>query len=150
MHPLKRILSKFTVSIMLTLLCTPAHSFDPLTLILLRFVRDQMISAGIESAVDRAIDQSSTGSPVGTQPAIPNLPLGMDDTQLRRLIDEGFVHLTAVQRDEVYESLQRILLDPKNASAAPKIIAELALKASAVSSSQFKPCNRSVVDFPSV
>ena len=116
--------------VVLAAVCTPAFSLDPLTLILLRLVRDKLISTGIESAADRA---SAPGTPPAVaQPALPTLPLGMDDAQLRRLIDEGFVHLTAAQRSEVYDSLRRILLDPKNAAEAPALIADLATKASAV------------------
>ena len=62
----------------------------------------------------------------------PALPLSMDDTQLRRLIDEGFVHLSYTQRTEVYDHVRRILLDPANALEAPLLIADLAQKASAV------------------
>lgn len=132
MHSLRHILAKLMVGVALTLFCVPAHSFDPLTLILLRFVRDQMISSVIEGAVDRASGASTARSSVGTPPASPLLPLGMDDFQLRRLIDEGFVHLSAVQREEVYESVRQILHDPKNAASAPAIVTDLALKASAV------------------
>ena len=42
------------------------------------------------------------------------------------------MHLSAAQRNEVYESVRRILLDPENAYDAPAIIADLAMKASAV------------------
>jgi hypothetical protein len=48
------------------------------------------------------------------------------------LIDEGFVHLTTAQRDEVFAGVKRILDDPKNSVIRLQIIEELALKASAV------------------
>ena len=110
--------------------CAPAAALDPLTLILLRLVRDQIISRTIETAVDHA--SSLPRSPVVAQPRDPVFPLGMDDTQLRRLIDEGFIHLSVNQRDEVFSALRRILLDPRNAADAPGILADLAVKASAV------------------
>ena len=113
----------------LAVLCAPAYSLDPLTLILLRIVRDKLISAGIEGAVDRAGANVTAPS---AAPLSPVLPLAMDDRQLRQLIDEGFVHLTASQRDEVYSHVRRILLDPKHAFEAPSILADLAIKASAV------------------
>ena len=123
-------LSLLAATVFLAVVSTPAYSLDLLTLFLLRIVRDKVISVGIEAAAERA--SAAAAPPVATQPSAPVLPLGMDDTQLQRLIDEGFVHLSASQRREVYESVQRILLDPKNAAEAPAIIADLAIKASAV------------------
>ena len=126
---LVRQLRQVVAILLLSALGTPAYSLDPLTLILLRIVRDKIISAGIESAVDRANGPNANSPPVA---AVPSLPLNLDDTQLRQLIDEGFVHLTVVQRGEVYQHVRRILLDPKHAAEAPSIIADLAIKASAV------------------
>ena len=125
-----RALTVFLAGAVLATLSTPALSLDPLTLILLRMARDRLISAGVENVIDRFA--ASPRAPVTVQPPASTLPLGMDDTQLQRLIDEGFVHLSAAQRNEVYESVRRILLDPKNAYDAPAIIADLAMKASAV------------------
>jgi hypothetical protein len=71
-------------------------------------------------------------APPAAYPGFPAALHGLDDAQLRRLIDEGFIHLTASQRDEVYASVRRILADPKNAADVPAIIADLAIKASAV------------------
>ncbi len=129
MSALRRSLAQLSVGLALAVLCAPAYSLDPLTLILLRIVRDKLISAGIEGAVDRAGANAAAPS---AAPLSPVLPLAMDDTQLRQLIDEGFVHLTASQRDEVYSHVRRILLDPKHAFEAPSILADLAIKASAV------------------
>lgn len=125
-----RVVAVFLAGAVLATLCTPALSLDPLTLILLRIARDKLISAGIESVVDRPA--ASARAPAAVQRPAPALPMGMDDTQLQRLIDEGFVHLSAAQRNEVYESVRRILLDPINAYDAPAIIADLAMKASAI------------------
>ena len=130
---MQRALSKIAAvlaALLLAGVCTPAYSLDPLTLILLRILRDKVLSAGIESAAERAMEPSKV--PVLPQPLYPALPLTMDDAQLQRLIDEGFVHLTWSQRREVYESVRQILLDPKNAAEAPALIADLAIKASAV------------------
>ncbi len=132
MHRVAHNVRLILAGVVLAAVCAPAHSLDPLTLILLRIVRDQMISAGIEGAVDRAAAVNAVTPPAAVQPTSPTLPLSMDDSQLGRLIDEGFVHLTTAQRTEVYASVRRILLDPKNAAEAPAIIADLAFKASAV------------------
>lgn len=121
--------SKFAVLLLLCTLSAPAYSLDPLTLILLRIVRDKVISMGIEGAVDRASVPNANRS---VAPAMSRLPLNMDDAQLQQLIDEGFVHLTASQRNEVFQHVRRILLDPQHAAEAPSIIADLAVKASAV------------------
>lgn len=102
----------------------PAQAMDPLTLLFLRALRDHAISNGIEAAV--------------TQPAeVPRLPTpsqypgGLDDRTLRRLIDEGFVHLSSDQRATVYAEVRKILNDPQHFASRPIIIEELAIKASA-------------------
>jgi len=112
----------------LAMVCIPASAFalDPLTLILLRVVRDKVLSTGLETAVERVPSPSVQHVPQ------TNLPLGLNDGQLKRLIDEGFVHLSSSQRSEVYDSVRRILLDPTNAADAPGIVADLAVKAAAV------------------
>jgi len=99
---------------------------DPLTLILLRMLRDKIITAGLEGAYDRA------NAPRPKLAPDARLPLGLDDSQLRRLIDEGFVHLNAVQRGEVYSAMRAILLDPKNIPISESLVADLAQKASMV------------------
>ena len=120
---------RLAAGLLMAVLCTPAHALDPLTLFLLRVLRDKIISAGIEASVERATIAAPSQPPVALQ---SGLPLSMDDTQLRQLIDEGFVHLTTAQRGEVYQHVRRILRDPKNAVQAPAIVADLAVKASAV------------------
>lgn len=96
---------------------------EPLSMFLLKLLRDQVISAGIENAV--------TGASVPPPAPLTNV-YGITEEQLRGLIDEGFVHLTSAQRAEVYSSLTRILTDPKNALSRPLIIEELAVQASVV------------------
>ena len=63
--------------------CAPAFSADPLTLLLLRLLRDKIISAGIESAVERAATPQSVPPPVRSLPGLPYA--GFDEAQLRRL-----------------------------------------------------------------
>lgn len=127
MHPMRRVV----VAMAIAVFCAPAFSADPLTLLLLRLIRDKIISAGIESAVERASAPVSRAPPASPT-AIPGIAFGFDEAQLRLLIDEGFVHLTAAQRGEVYASVRRIIADPKNAADVPAIITDLAIKASAV------------------
>lgn len=126
------ILQRFTRAVFVTLLFTAgsAQAAEPLTLFLLKMLRDQMATAAIESAVN------SVPPPV-EKPLASNALAGVygfDEHQLRALIDAGFVHLTPAQRADVYASLTRMLADPRNALARPLIIEELAQHASAVRS----------------
>jgi hypothetical protein len=122
---------RFTRAAFVTLLAAalPAQAADPLTLYLLKILRDQMASAALESAVN-SLQQPSVPKPAG--PAALQGVYGVSEEQLRGLIDTGFVHLTAAQRAEVYARLTGMLADPRNALARPLIIEELAKQASAV------------------
>jgi hypothetical protein len=120
--------------VLIAMFSAPAFGADPLTLLLLRVIRDKIISAGIESAVEHA---GRRASPQTAAPALlrslPGLPYaGFDEPQLRQLIDEGFIHLSASQRSEVFAGVMRIVSDPKHAADVPAIITDLAIKASAV------------------
>jgi hypothetical protein len=106
---------------------TSAFALDPITLVLLRMLRDQIVSKTLEAAADAPASLRSS-SPFDAVPP----PVTFDDAKLESLIDEGFVHLTDVQRAEVYRSVKAMLADPKNAGSRSMIIEELALKASAV------------------
>lgn len=121
---------RFTRAVFVTLLAAtvPVQAADPLTIYLLKILRDQMASAAIESAVDNL----SSPAVKPTAPAALIGVYGVSEEQLRGLIDTGFVHLTPAQRDDVYAKLTRMLADPQHALARPLIIEELAKKASAV------------------
>jgi hypothetical protein len=106
---------------------TSALALDPITLVLLRMLRDQIVSKSLEAAMETPAAGRSA-SAFDTVPA----PLTFDDAKLQSLIDEGFVHLSDAQRAEVYRSVKAMLADPKNAASRPMIIQELAVKASAV------------------
>lgn len=115
------------ICLLLALWPSVAFAADPLTLFLLRMLRDQIISAGMEAAIEDAQRSERQSALV-----IPPAPWDLDDRKLRTLIDEGFVHLSSAQREEVFASVKRILSDPKNAAMRPYIVHELAIKASAV------------------
>jgi hypothetical protein len=123
------VLRRGLLGLVLAIWASSAVAADPLTLILLRLLRDQIISAAAQAAYESA--QAASKPPAGPVVFSPH-PYDLDDSKLRTLIDEGFVHLTAAQRDEVFASVKRILADPKNAAVRFHIIEELALKASAV------------------
>lgn len=100
-----------------------AQAAEPLSLYLLKMLRDQAISAGIEAAV----------TSVSVPPPAPLTHVyGITEEQLRGLINVGFVHLAPEQRAAIYSSLTRMLADPKNALARPLMIEELAVQASVV------------------
>ena len=123
-------LQRFLRAVFVTLLLVagPTHAAEPITLYLLKMLRDQMATSAIETAVDSA--QSPPRKPLPSS-ALAGV-YGVNEAQLRALIDAGFVHLTSRQRAEVYDSLMSMLADPRNAAAKPLIIEELAQHASAV------------------
>ncbi len=111
----------------LVLALWPAVGFaaEPLTLLLIHIIRQQ-----IESAVEDAIE---TARREQERPVliIPPAPYDLDDQKLKALIDEGFIYLSSAQREEVFVSMKRILSDPNNAALKPMLVQELAVKASA-------------------
>ena len=124
-------LQRFWRALSITLLfaTVPAQAAEPLTMYLLRMLRDQMATSAIESTVNNA----ALPQPPSVTQALTGV-YGVSEAQLRALIDAGFVHLTASQRADIYASLTRMMADPKNALARPLIIEELAQHASAVRS----------------
>lgn len=98
---------------------------EPLTWLILHIIRQQIASA-VEDAIEQA--RRERERPVLV---IPPAPYDLDDQRLRALIDEGFVHLTRSQRNEVFAAAKRILSDPQNAAMRPFLVQELAVKASA-------------------
>lgn len=124
---LKRCRRAALITLFAALAAAPAQAAEPLTLFILKMLRDQMATAAIESTVNAAAAAQA-------KPAAPALGgvYGITEEQLRGLIDTGFVHLSPVQRGEVYAGVMRMLADPRNAGARALIIEELALQASIV------------------
>ena len=129
MSNLQRVRRGVFVTLLVAGIAAPVQAAEPLTLFLLKMLRDQMATSVLESAVN------ALPGPKAVAPAAPAALAGVhgvDEAQLRGLIDAGFVHLSTAQRNEIYASLTRMLADPKNALARPLIIQELAERASAV------------------
>ncbi len=105
-------------------------AFDPFTLMLLRMMRDHTISATLEASVNSMREQPAP--PVRGWTAIPAPAPGNEVEQLKTVIDESFVYLTAEQRDAVHAGLMKVLSDPRNAAVKPQIIAEFRIKAKEV------------------
>lgn len=93
----------------------PGFAADPLTLFLLRMLRDQAITSVIESGVG-----ASQQAPAARPPVL--LQLSDESRRLKALIDESFVHLSPRQREELHASLQRMLADPKNGPMRAEIV----------------------------
>lgn len=113
--------------ICLLLAVWPAVSFaaEPLTLLLIHILRQQVLNS-VQGAIEEAQRERER------EAAIPRSQYDIDDQKLKTLIDEGFVHLTSAQRNEVYVAVRRTLADPKNAAIRNHLVQELAVKAAAV------------------
>lgn len=114
------------VCVLLALWPSVSVAAEPLTWLLLHILREQIASA-VQDSIEKAQRERERPTLV-----IPPAPYDLDDYKLRALIDEGFVHLTSAQRDELFASVKRILSDPGNAALKPMLVQELAVKASAV------------------
>ena len=129
MFQARRVVRVIIVGLILATGSTAAQAADPLVLFILRMLRDQAISSGIQAGIGAAQEKSR-------QPAAPIvMPRGApqaDDPWLRGLIDESFVHLGPQQREELYASLMKMLNDPKNEAMRTTIIAEFTAQAIAM------------------
>ena len=116
------------IGLLLVIWSSASFAVEPLTLILLRVLRDQVITSSAQAAIEGAQREDERPRVA----VLPPSPYALDEQKLRVLIDEGFIYLTPAQRDEVYVSMRRALADPGNAALRPMLVQELALKASAV------------------
>jgi hypothetical protein len=100
-------------------------------LLLLRFARDRAVSASIEAGVTNMQRQYSTvpWPTYGFALPTPAIERGNEEQQLRALLDENFLHLTADQRDQVFAGMQKIMQDPQNMQNKSQLLAEFAMKA---------------------
>lgn len=101
------------------------YAAEPLTMLLIHILRQQVLNS-VQSAIEEAERERARAA------AIPRSQYDIDDQNLKALIDEGFVHLTAAQRNEVYVAVKRTLADPQNAAIRNHLVQELAVKAAAV------------------
>lgn len=115
---------------------TASLAADPLVLLLLRMLRDQVITSALEAGYEAALDRNQE-QPAATPPAAlrlgPSVPGSAgEEERLKALIDEGFIHLTPGQRAEVLASLMKILNDPANAAQRAALIAHFTQQVSAL------------------
>ena len=121
---------RYLVAVLL-MFFTSVAAADPILLLLLRFARDRAVSASIEAGVNNLQQPTTTlPSPVyGFALPTPAIPRGNEEQQLRALLDENFLHLTASQRNEVFAGMQKVMQDPQNRQDKSQLLAEFALKA---------------------
>ncbi len=106
---------------------------DPVLLLLLRMLRDQAISSSLEAGITSLRQPPSPQAPAyGFALSSPPGPRGTEESRVRALIDDSFLHLSGVQRDAVFAGVQKILNDPQYAQIRAQIVAEFTLKARAV------------------
>jgi len=108
----------------------PAFALDPVLMFLLSTARNMMERRAQEQAA---------------QPQAPE-PLSSDvypgtsvrPQYLHQLIDDSFLYLSDSQRAEIFDSLNKALLDPRNAAVRGTMIDYFARKALAVRAAQLK------------
>ena len=109
-----RILRTVVAFALLWAFAAPAYAIEPLLMFLFN-AASQMISS--------AAERSAKQAPVPAS-ALPRTYAGtsVSPDQLRRLIDESFTYLSDRQRQEIFDSLNRELLKPKNAAVRGPMI----------------------------
>lgn len=108
-----------------------ATAADPLSLFLLRMIRDQMISSVVESGVTASQQprKPESAGDLATRAALPPIT---ESQWLKGLIDDSFAHLDSQQREDLHASLVKILANPANAPVRADIIAEFTRQAIAM------------------
>jgi hypothetical protein len=124
-------LVRWTAFCVALLLAAPAFALEPLTLALLRMLRDHTITAGLEAGMTSLQEQPAV-PPMVTWQALPAIASGAEGPELKALIDESFAYLTPHQRTAIYEGVMRVVSDPQHATMKPHIIAEFRIKATSV------------------
>jgi hypothetical protein len=116
------------------LLCTAsAACADPVLILLLRMIRDQVVTSSLEAGVTSLRQAPSPRSPAyGIALPSPPVPRGTEESRVRALIDDSFLHLSGAQRDAVFASMEKVLNDPQHAQIRTQLVAEFTLKARAV------------------
>ncbi|MSQ55942.1 MAG: hypothetical protein EXR31_11305 [Betaproteobacteria bacterium] len=117
---------------LLSALALPARAADPLVMFIMSVARHM-----IEKQVERSMRQPAPPEPM------PDLDKTYPGTAvepeiLKRLIDDSFIYLASDQRKEIFDSLNKELLDPKNAPIRATMIEHFARKALAVRANQVR------------
>lgn len=105
-----------------------AHA-DPLIFFLMSAARE--IAA---AALTKAASEAAKPAPVVAATTYP--ATAVEPETLRRVIDESFAYLSSSQRDEIFASLNEMLLDPKLGATRATLIEYFLHKALAVRAAQ--------------
>jgi hypothetical protein len=134
-----KMLHQLRVLVMTIVLAWPtaAVAMDPVTLLLLRMLRDKIVLALADAAVEAALKAREEGlraAPVAP-PGVP--PAGLAEPErIRFLIDRNFTYLAAPEREQVYQALISALNDPANAATRWQMLEEFSRTAIAVGEAQ--------------
>lgn len=146
MFQVRRVVRAIIAGLIFATCSTAAQAADPLVLFILRMLRDQAISSGIQAGVESSQEKSKPAAPIVMPRGAPQA----DDPWLRGLIDESFVHLNSQQREELYASLMKMLNDPKNEAMRSPIIAEFTAQAIALRDAHRQLSRLSVTDMRTI
>ena len=98
-----------------------AWAIDPLIMFLL--------NAASEAAT-RTAERNAAQAPPPAPPPDRNYPgTQVEPAQLRKLIDDSFLHLSSEQKKEIFDKLNAALLDPKNAAVRAPMIEHFTVRA---------------------
>jgi hypothetical protein len=126
------------LALVAALLWSPLVSaIDPVMLLLMRMLRDKIITSLADAAVGYALkppDPSVVALP-SPRPGIP--PPGMPEPErIRFLIDNNYTYLSAPERDRVYQGMMAALDDPANAAVRGRMLDEFWQMAIAIGEAQ--------------
>ncbi|MCC6530995.1 MAG: hypothetical protein IT531_00465 [Burkholderiales bacterium] len=96
----------------------PAQAADPLLMFVLGFAKN-LIDSHLEAEA-----QKRPRAPVPVPLPLVKAPASMDASDLRALVDESFVYLSAAQRAELLAGLDKALSDPANSAQRPAILSQ--------------------------
>ncbi len=106
----------------------PAFAADPVLMFLIGIARDMLVSAATRPAPAEPLPPAAQTYP-GTV---------VEPWQLRRLIDDSFTYLSSQQRRELFDSLNNVLLEPRNAAMRAPMIEHFVHQALAVRAAQLR------------
>lgn len=118
--------------VLLLAFALPARAADPILMFLLGFARN---------VIERQIEESLNAPPAAAP--LPDLGKTYPGTTVepkivRRLIDDSFLYLSEEQREEIFASFNKALLNPRNAAIRGQLIEHFAHKALAVRAAQLR------------
>lgn len=123
-RPLMRRLQALVLAVALAWM-PAASAIDPVMLILMRMLRDKIVTSLADAAVAHALKPGQPEMPpqATLPPGIP--PPGMPEPErLRFLIDRNFTYLSATERDRAYDGIMAALNDPANAPVRDRMLDE--------------------------